>query len=141
MSELLRPIGDRLREERIRLGFKQDELAEKSGISKNSLGSYERGETAMNVVMLLVLQDIRSDNGQAIDVGYVLTGRRSGGGPGALEQNLLDMLSKLGMRERHAVFNLVSTLAGEAIGIDELQAMSDLRATLHSPTRDFKGKS
>jgi transcriptional regulator with XRE-family HTH domain len=128
-----------MREERIRIGLKQDELAERAGISKNSLGAYERGETAMNVVLLLILQDLRTETGQRIDIGYVLTGRRSDGSMGIVERQMLDMLTKLSVRERQAVFNLVSTLAGEAIGVDELQAMSDLRATLHSPTRDFKG--
>jgi hypothetical protein len=93
----------------------------------------------MNVVLLLILQDLRTETGQRIDIGYVLTGRRSDGSMGIVERQMLDMLTKLSVRERQAVFNLVSTLAGEAIGVDELQAMSDLRATLHSPTRDFKG--
>ncbi|PAL25516.1 helix-turn-helix domain-containing protein [Sphingopyxis sp. GW247-27LB] len=134
MSELLGPIGERLREERVRLGLKQEELADRTGISKNSLGAYERGATAMNVVMLLVFQDVK------IDIGYVLTGRRTDRSLDNITAQLIEMIGKLSVRERHAVFNLVSTLAGEAIGIDELQAMSDLRATLHSPTRDFKGK-
>lgn len=135
MSNMLGPIGDRLREERLRLGLKQDQLAERAGTSKNSLGAYERGQTAMSVPMLLILSDLK------VDIGYVLTGHRTGGSLDPATQALVDMLAKLSVRERHAVFNLVSTLSGEAIGIDELQAMSDLRATLHSPTRDFKGTS
>lgn len=133
MSNLLGPLGERLREERLRLNLKQEDLADKAGTSKNSLAAYELGRTPINAMLLLVLQDL------GVDIAYVVTGRRTAGGLNAADAQLLSMLGKLSVRERHAVFNLVSTLAGEAIGIDELQAMSDLRATLHSPTRDFKG--
>ncbi len=133
MSGILEPIGDRLREERVRLGMNQEVFADRCGISKGSLGGYERGQTPMNVVLLLILQDLK------VDISYVLTGRRTDGSLGVADGHLIDMLAKLSVRERQAVFNLVSTLAGEGIGIDELQTMSDLRATLHSPTRDFKG--
>jgi len=133
MSDLLGPVGDRMREERLRLSWKQEELAEKAGISKNSLIAYEKGKTPINAMLLLIFQDL------GVDIAYVMTGRRTGGGMNAADAQLFNMLGKLGHRERVAVFNLVSTLAGEAIGIEELQAMSGLRATLHSPTRDFKG--
>ena len=133
MSDLLGPLGDRLREERLRMSLKQEELAEKAGISKNSLGAYELGRTPINAMLLLILQDL------GVDIAYVMTGKRANGSLGTAEASLLSMVGKLSVRERAAVFNLVSTLAGEAIGIEELQALSDLRATLHSPTRDFKG--
>lgn len=133
MSNLLGPLGERLREERLRLNFKQEDLAEKAGTSKNSLAAYELGRTPINAMLLLILQDL------GVDVAYVVTGRRTSGGLSAADAQLFNMLGKLSLRERAAVFNLVSTLAGEAIGIDELQTLSDLRATLHSPTRDFKG--
>lgn len=133
MSNLLGPLGERLREERLRLNFKQEDLAEKAGTSKNSLAAYELGRTPINAMLLLILQDL------GVDVAYVVTGRRTSGGLSAADAQLFNMLGKLSLRERAAVFNLVSTLAGESIGIDELQTLSDLRATLHSPTRDFKG--
>lgn len=132
MSRLLGPIGERLRDERVRLGLKQEQLAERAGISKNSLGAYERGATAMNVALLLVFQDLK------IDIGYVLTGRRTDRSLDTATAQLIEMVGKLSVRERQAIFNLVSNLAGETIGTDELQAMSNLRAALHSPTRNLK---
>lgn len=133
MSNLLGPVGERLREERLRMDLKQEALAEKAGTSKNSLAAYELGRTPINAMLLLILQDI------GVDIAYVMTGRRTSGGLNPADAQLLNMLGKLSVRERAGVFNLVSTLAGEAIGMDELQTLSELRATLHSPTRDFKG--
>lgn len=137
MSNLLGPIGDRLREERVRLGFNKDQggFAAKAGISENSLGAYERGQTAMKVPLLLILHDI------GVDISYVLTGKRNDGSMGLMEQQHFDMLTKLSMREREAVFALVSTLAGATIGLDDLQAMSDRRGALHDKVRGFRGEN
>ncbi len=135
MSDLMKPIGDRLRSERSRLGLSQGDFAEKCGIHKNSLRLYEQGERSPTLVLLLVFQDI------GVDISYVLTGRRSDAELGFSEQHHLDMLSKLSVREREAVFGLVATLAGEVIDLADLQAQSDIRASFHDKTKSFQGEN
>jgi transcriptional regulator with XRE-family HTH domain len=114
------------------LGLNQDEFADKIGVSKNSIGAYERGQTEFKVPLLLVMGDV------GVDIGYVLTGRRSDSSLGFPEQHHLDMLSRLSMREREAVFALVATLAGELVSLQELD-LANIGKTLHDKNRDFRG--
>lgn len=133
MPEVMKPIGERLRSERTRLGLSQGDFAEKCGIHKNSLRLYEQGERSPTLVLLLVFQDV------GVDISYVLTGRRSDGTLGFSEQHHLDMLSKLSVREREAVFALVATLAGEVVSLQELD-LANIGKTLHDKSRGFRGE-
>ncbi len=69
-KERLRAIGQRLRAERIRLGFKQNEMAV---LARSSLASVQRweNETPIPADKLAALSDI------GMDVQFVLTGVRS----------------------------------------------------------------
>jgi transcriptional regulator with XRE-family HTH domain len=133
MPEVMKPIGERLRSERTRLGLSQGDFSEKCGIHKNSLRLYEQGERSPTLVLLLVFQDV------GVDISYVLTGRRSDGTLGFSEQHHLDMLSKLSVREREAVFALVATLAGEVVSLQELD-LANIGKTLHDKSRGFRGE-
>jgi len=64
---------ERLRDERDSLGFTQDAMAEKAGISKRSYCAYEAGETAPSAKLLAALAHM------GVDVAYLLTGQRAGG--------------------------------------------------------------
>ena len=64
---------ERLREERDALGFTQEAMAEKAGISKRSYCAYEAGETAPSAKLLAALALM------GVDVAYLLTGQRAGG--------------------------------------------------------------
>ena len=64
---------ERLREERDALGFTQEAMAEKAGISKRSYCAYEAGETAPSAKLLAALALM------GVDVAYLLTGQRTGG--------------------------------------------------------------
>lgn len=64
---------ERLREERDALGFTQEAMAEKAGISKRSYCAYEAGETAPSAKLLAALALM------GVDVAYLLTGQRVGG--------------------------------------------------------------
>jgi transcriptional regulator with XRE-family HTH domain len=135
MSKMLEAVGSRLREERERLGFGRDQegFADKAGISKTSLGNYENGKASMKVPVLVILDDI------GVDILYVLTGKRGEASREFIDQNMLNMLAKLSMRERGAVFALVSQLAGEVVDLAYLQAQSDRRKALHDKLRTFRG--
>lgn len=63
--------GERLKEERKRLGIKtQDELAELLGLTKNSIGRFEKHNDPMTTDHLDTLED------HGFDISYVLWGQR-----------------------------------------------------------------
>lgn len=64
-------FGDRLREERDRLGLTQAELGEKGGVKKNAQSAYEIGERSPDAAYL-------TNIGLAgVDVPFLFTGLRS----------------------------------------------------------------
>lgn len=64
-------IGDRIREERERLGYTQQEFARLAGASKNSQFLWERGSAFPNAKVMETWADA------GVDVLYILTGQRS----------------------------------------------------------------
>lgn len=134
MSKILAVIGERLRDERVRLGLTQLQLAEKAGMSKNSLLAYEKGTTAINITMLMILGDV------GVDLGYVLTARRAAGGVDFADQQMLDQLAKLSTRERSAVFAMVSVLTGDLVSIPEVDLQDLAKKTIHDKRREYRGE-
>lgn len=63
-------IGDRLKEERERLGLSQTDFAALAGASKNSQYNYEKGERSPDANYLAAAA------AQGVDVMYVVTGNR-----------------------------------------------------------------
>jgi transcriptional regulator with XRE-family HTH domain len=61
-------IGERLREERERLGLSQPKFAEVAGTTKQTLFSWESGKTAPDAIQLSALVAI------GVDALYILTG-------------------------------------------------------------------
>ena len=61
---------ERFLEERRRLKLSQEELADAVGISKRSIGNYERGERNPDAEVLLKLGEV------GMNVCYLLTGKR-----------------------------------------------------------------
>lgn len=68
MSTGMSIIGDRLKEERKRLGLSQAQLAEKIGIHRNTQNRYESGGREPDASYLNLIRGI------GIDVEYVMTG-------------------------------------------------------------------
>ncbi len=64
-------IGDRLREERERLGLTQDEFGVACGVRRRAQSSYENGERSPVAIYLEDAEKI------GVDVRYVITGKRS----------------------------------------------------------------
>jgi len=71
---------ERLRGEREVLGFTQDVMAEKVGVSKRSYCAYEAGETAPSAKLLTALANM------GVDIAYLLTGERSRPVPSTYDQ-------------------------------------------------------
>lgn len=66
ISEL--SAGECLREERVRLGLKQEEMAQIGGVTRNTQGSYERDERRPDTGYLKALHAV------GLDILYVVTG-------------------------------------------------------------------
>lgn len=63
-------IGDRLKEERSRLGFSQTDLATAGGVGKTTQINYEKGERSPDASYLAAVAE------RGVDVLYVVTGER-----------------------------------------------------------------
>ena len=110
-------FGDRLREERKRLGLNQTELAVLGGIVKFTQINYEKDERSPDIEYLLKLQKA------GVDVYFLLTGKRTppatsdqlqpfpqrleamvkaeqlkGASPGLLVRDLLNITQKLALK-------------------------------------------
>lgn len=64
-------VGRRLRDERLRLGYKQDLFAQVGGVNRNTQGSYERGERTPDALYLSAVAAI------GVDTAYVITGQKA----------------------------------------------------------------
>lgn len=63
-------LGERLREERDRLGINQNDFADIGGVKRNSQGNYENDRQRPDTAYLLAISKM------GVDVMYVLFGRR-----------------------------------------------------------------
>ncbi|MCO7637567.1 helix-turn-helix domain-containing protein [Pseudomonas sp. S 311-6] len=63
-------IGERLREERVRLGYNQADFAAIAGVAKTSQFNYEKGERSPDAAYLAAVAE------KGVDVLYVVTGVR-----------------------------------------------------------------
>lgn len=64
-------IGDRLREERDRLGLSQAAFGELGGVKANAQGNYEKGDRSPDAAYLAAVA------AHGVDVLYVVTGERT----------------------------------------------------------------
>ena len=79
-------IGERLREERVRLGFNQADFAALAGVAKTSQFNYEKGERSPDAAYLAAVAR------KGVDVLYVVTGERLSVGEGTLSVSELEMV-------------------------------------------------
>ncbi len=104
-------IGDRLKEERERLGVNQTEFAALAGVSKNSQFNYEKGERSPDAAYLATVA------AAGVDVLYILTGQRSAPNETALtteESAVLNDYRSMPGSDRAAVRRMTSALAESA---------------------------
>ena len=101
-------VGERLREERTRLGLNQEAFAQLGGITRNTQGSYEKGERNPDSVYLTAVLKA------GVDVPYVLTGRRTQRALEGLteaEEVLLHQIRTLSDYDQKAVHRIISAMA------------------------------
>ncbi|WP_199796463.1 helix-turn-helix domain-containing protein [Ectopseudomonas mendocina] len=101
-------IGERLKEERERIGLNQTEFAAKAGASKNSQYNYEKGERSPDAAYLAAADEM------GVDVLYVVTGRRTPEASSSFngdEVDLVEHYRQLPEGDRHHTHKMVTALA------------------------------
>ncbi|WP_100783132.1 helix-turn-helix domain-containing protein [Pseudomonas donghuensis] len=99
--------GERLRQERTRLGLRQDDFAQLGGVNRNTQGSYEKGERNPDVAYLAAVA------GAGVDVRYVITGVRTvddGASLSEPEQRLLAQYRSLAIADQEVVHRIVGAM-------------------------------
>jgi transcriptional regulator with XRE-family HTH domain len=104
-------VGERLREERERLGLNQTDFGDLIGVSRGTQKSYELGNGVPD------LRYVQSLEEHDVDAGYVLTARRSPRpslGLSPAEETLIEQLRSLPSSDQEAVHRIVSAMADVA---------------------------
>ncbi|WP_233115705.1 helix-turn-helix domain-containing protein [Aggregatibacter actinomycetemcomitans] len=99
----------RLKNERMRLGLTQAEIANKCNISREMWGKYERGAALAGSEVLFSLVTI------GVDIGYLFSGVRSGSEITKEEANLIDDFRNMNEQGKAAVKTTVWSLAQQEL--------------------------
>lgn len=101
-------IGERLREERARLGFNQAEFAAIGGVAKTSQFNYEKGDRSPDATYLCAVA------AKGVDILYVVTGERkprSTDSIGADAAELLDAYQHVTEADRRVLLRMALAFA------------------------------
>lgn len=101
-------IGERLREERERLGLSQAVFGELGGVKANAQGNYEKGDRYPDAAYLAAVAE------QGVDVLYVVTGQRTPRLSASLssdESDLVEHYRQLPEGDRQYTHKMVNALA------------------------------
>lgn len=101
-------VGDRLREERDRLGLNQTDFGALGSVSRGTQKAYELGTNSPDLRYLAALERA------GVDVQYVLTGAKavlSKDGIDSVESKILENYRSLSERDKASVVRLTSALA------------------------------
>ena len=111
-GSILSTIGERLKEERVRLGKSQTELASAGGVGKTTQINYEKGARSPDAAYLAAVA------AEGVDVLYVLTGQwsKSQSSLAPDEAALLDNYRNTPAERRHTIAEVsqVYASAGKA---------------------------
>ena len=101
-------IGERLKEERVRLGYNQGDFAAIAGVAKTSQFNYEKGERSPDAAYLAAVAE------KGVDVLYVVTGRRTPEASSSFngdEVDLVEHYRQLPEGDRQHTHKMVNALA------------------------------
>ncbi|MBH3371907.1 MULTISPECIES: helix-turn-helix domain-containing protein [Pseudomonas] len=103
-SSVLLNIGERLREERVRLGYNQGDFAAIAGVAKTSQFNYEKGDRSPDATYLSAVAQ------KGVDVLYVVTGERRPEPAGSLSEDEARLVERyrLMSNEGRSTINSVS---------------------------------
>lgn len=105
-------IGDRLKEERERLGFNQTEFSAVAGASKNSQYNYEKGDRSPDANYLAAIAE------KGVDILYVVTGERKPQAADSITADaseLLKLFEHVGDADRQVLMRMASAFASVAV--------------------------
>lgn len=129
MNQLV-SIGERLREERVRIGLNQTAFGEAGGVTKKSQMLYEGGERAPDATYLAAV------GAAGADVRYILTGQREGPPQVCLsaeEQTLLSYFRAASSEVRRAAI-------GALVGATSTNFEGSQQVFLKAPRGDIAGR-
>lgn len=101
-------FGERLKEERVRLGYSQADFAAIAGVAKTSQFNYEKGERSPDAAYLAAVAE------KGVDVLYVVTGERKPQPADSLtpgEAELLNHYRELPQADQAGAARMVTALA------------------------------
>lgn len=101
-------IGERLKEERVRLGYNQGDFAAIAGVAKTSQFNYEKGERSPDAAYLAAVAE------KGVDVLYVVTGRRTPEASSSFNGDEIDLVEhyrQLPENDRFHTHKMVNALA------------------------------
>lgn len=117
-------LGDRLRSERVRLGFSQEQLASLGGVRANAQGQYEHNKRIPRADYLTQLSAL------GMDVRYILLGASTTDGTQYLppdEAIFIQSLGVLSADDSRAIRRVVTTMARAPVhdGLDSNRQWPD----------------
>ncbi|ATG73658.1 hypothetical protein AN401_07140 [Zobellella denitrificans] len=95
-------LGDRLKEERERIGLTQPVFAELAGVKKRTVIDWEKGVSSPTALQLEALSKV------GLDAQYVVTGARSVASLENAEQELLKLFRSAPLQVQHAVLGALT---------------------------------
>lgn len=104
-------VGERLREERERLGLTQTEFGVLLGVSRGTQKNYELGANSLDLRYVAALEE------RGVDAAYVLTGRRStpnGQLFTAAEEELINQFRSIPEDDQKAIRRFLKAMADDA---------------------------
>lgn len=106
-------VGERLREERERLGLNQTDFGTLLGVSRGTQKNYELGSNTLDLRYVASLVE------HNVDAGYVLSGHRSpppGQGLDPVEADLVEQFRRLPLDDQKTIRRIIKSMAAEADG-------------------------
>ena len=103
-------VGERLREERERLGLSQAEFGALLGISRGTQKNYELGANSLDLRYVAALEE------HGVDAAYVLTGRRAtplGQLFTSAEEELIDQFRSISADDQKAIRRFLKAMADD----------------------------
>jgi transcriptional regulator with XRE-family HTH domain len=104
-------VGERLREERERLGLNQTDFGVLLGVSRGTQKNYELGANSLDLRYVTALEE------RGVDAAYVLTGRRStplGQLFSASEEELINQFRTISDEDQKAIRRFLEAMADDA---------------------------
>lgn len=97
--------GERLRDERVRLGLSQEDLALAGGVNRNTQGSYERGARNPDTAYLSAVASL------GVDTVFVLTGQKRITDLSAVETQIIEQYRNIPEDDQKMIRRMLDAMA------------------------------